>query len=819
MSMRRAHAPSLVLTSLLMSMGCESTTAHVDAAIDAPGHTTEDTQTPAVDAPSMLGAPLALHIVRTTAFEVSLAWSAPTDATGVVGYRVFRDNAEVGSTDGMAWSDFGVSTGEHYRYLVRAIAADDSEGAPSNTVEATLPALPEDALTSLAVGEWYEFPNSFLADVAAEESRWPWLGWGERIGGIVNDWSSGALDTSRDRLYIGPGGGHRGYYGNEVYAFDLRATPPAWQRLTDPDPVIEGDECPRDPGLPCGIHTYDGLEYLPPPFDRFAQLGWDGQRAFMLNLTTNRWESQPDFLMRGRTGASAAYDPFQRVLWYNDPQGLGFYAWDIETGHWTMRGHGSLTYAHTAIFDPSRREVVAVGFGNTMTLATGLGPVLGERSVITTTGAREVEDASVPGLEYDPSTQRIVAWIGGRDVYVLDLETRVWTRQSGTGADPGIPNLNGTFGRFRYVPDLNVYVLMNEVRRNVFAYRFSEHGPRLLRRLEIRGPATLEEGLHAPLQGTAHFDDGSMEDVTLAMRCRSLDAREATIASEVITAQRIGHARIQCSYTDPMTTLARTSAALDLEVIPLSGEVIVDHLEVSPERFDTAVGTSEPFTIWAELHRGSDLIRRDVTREVVIAFDASTSWSQQDATHLTASAPSTTTLRFTWRDHEVTASARASTQAPLTAISFRPSESPTPSGWTAHADAPFTDALGRGWVGDCGTLTTRSDRRGNALQSNLVLPAQPCTFRVAMPPGEYDVMVSIGDNVWGSSTTVQSAMIGTTPLAYQVGPSNEVGMARVHVTGSEGLLVQLTGPINYLAVVPASGANLEALVQAITPAM
>ena len=597
MSMMRAHAPSLALTSLLMATACEGTTSQVDASIDAPTLATHDVRTPAVDAPMMLGAPLSLRVIRTTAFEVRLAWSAPADAAGVVGYRVFRDDAEVGSTDTMEWSDFGVSTGERYRYLVRAVAADESEGAPSNVVEATLPAVPEDALTSLAVGEWYEFPNSYLADVAADSSRWPWLGWGERIGGIVNDWSSGALDTTRDRLYIGPAGGHRGYYGNEVYAFDLRATPPAWQRLTDPDPVIEGDECPRDPGLPCGIHTYDGLEYLPPPFDRFAQLGWDGQRAFMLNLTTNRWESQPDFLMRGRTGASAAYDPFQRVLWYNDPQGLGFYAWDIETGHWTMRGHGSRTYAHTAIFDPERREVVAVGHGNTLTLGTGLGATLGERSVITTTGAREVEDANVPGLEYDPSTHRIVAWIGGRDVYVLDLETRVWTRQSGVGTDPGIPNINGTFGRFRYVPDLNVYVLMNEVRRNVFAYRFSEHGPRLLRRLEIRGQATLEEGLHAALQGTAHFDDGSMEDVTLTMRCRSLDAREATVAGEAITAQHIGHARIQCSYTDPMTTIARTSAALDLEVIPLSGEVIVDRIEVSPERFDTAIGTSEPFTV------------------------------------------------------------------------------------------------------------------------------------------------------------------------------------------------------------------------------
>jgi hypothetical protein len=106
----------------------------------------------------------------------------------------------------------------------------------------------------------------------------------------MNDWSSVALDTQRDRLYIS-GGGHNGYYGNEIYGFDLRTG--AWLRLTDPDPVRAGEECPdRALGVNCAVHTYDGLEYLPPPFDRFLAIGWDGWPQTALNLDTHRWERE-----------------------------------------------------------------------------------------------------------------------------------------------------------------------------------------------------------------------------------------------------------------------------------------------------------------------------------------------------------------------------------------------------------------------------------------------------------------------------------------------------------------------------------------------
>lgn len=86
------------------------------------------------------------------------------------------------------------------------------------------------AIDSLQPGQWFEVPNSHLADVKASSSQFPWVAQGEGISGIINDWCSGAFDTQRSRLYIGPCGGHNGYFGNEVYSFDVNTL--TWSRLT-----------------------------------------------------------------------------------------------------------------------------------------------------------------------------------------------------------------------------------------------------------------------------------------------------------------------------------------------------------------------------------------------------------------------------------------------------------------------------------------------------------------------------------------------------------------------------------------------------------
>jgi hypothetical protein len=69
-----------------------------------------------------------------------------------------------------------------------------------------------------------------------------------------------------------------------------------------------------------------------------------------------------------------------------------------------------------------------------------------------------------------------VAWSGGTDVYVLDPTAWRWTRRAPSPenrADPGPQLSTGTYGKFRYVPALDLFVVMNGVQRNVFVYRLA----------------------------------------------------------------------------------------------------------------------------------------------------------------------------------------------------------------------------------------------------------------------------------------------------------------------------------------------------------
>src|SRR5262245_26334030 len=71
---------------------------------------------------------------------------------------------------------------------------------------------------------WYEIPNTKLSPVCVGASI------DARCQNIAA-WSSGVMDTRRNRMVIWGGG--LGHFGNEIYAVNLNGTPTV-ERLTDP---------------------------------------------------------------------------------------------------------------------------------------------------------------------------------------------------------------------------------------------------------------------------------------------------------------------------------------------------------------------------------------------------------------------------------------------------------------------------------------------------------------------------------------------------------------------------------------------------------
>lgn len=120
---------------------------------------------------------------------------------------------------------------------------------------------------------WTEIPSTTPNTLCPSVSTFPNINGSEGCAAVMNDWSGGWSDTRRNRLEFW-GGGHAGYYGNEVYYFDpsLRTI----GRYTDPanvgsTPGPNGDnQCSGTPfqnlvwqnTTPNITHNYQGNVYL-----------------------------------------------------------------------------------------------------------------------------------------------------------------------------------------------------------------------------------------------------------------------------------------------------------------------------------------------------------------------------------------------------------------------------------------------------------------------------------------------------------------------------------------------------------------------------
>ena len=81
---------------------------------------------------------------------------------------------------------------------------------------------------------------------------------------------------------------------------------------------------------------------------------------------------------------------------------------------------------------------------------------------------------------------------------------------------PALPDQWGTFGRFRYVPSKNVFVLYNAVNQNVFIYRLTADHPNVITAVEasLSRPEVESDIPAAAVTVRAIYADGSQKDVT-----------------------------------------------------------------------------------------------------------------------------------------------------------------------------------------------------------------------------------------------------------------------------------------------------------------
>jgi len=334
-------------------------------------------------------------------------------------------------------------------------------------------ALANQTLINLPVDSWYTVPNTKMRPSCDPHSG------SYGCAAVQSAWSGGAYDADQQKMMIW-GGGHVDSDDNAVYAFSTQDW--RWEQLTPNTGYLtpQSGVDPLPSGDPASRHTYNGLAYA-----GHIKRMWacQGSVAGNGNGTGVVWTFdavQKKWYNMKATGTAAgsyfgynggcSYDPVSRKAFFSDPRYVYIYSFDSNA--WTSVGWAKEDWGKKAdVYDPKRRLIFF--FGNRI----NVWDIQNNREITTgwsTSDSATLLNGNFTAFDYDAKADQIVAWNGGGP-YELDMTTKQWVRKSGAGAPPA-PLPNGTYGRWRYLPDDNVFVLVNGVDSNVCFYKHTAGG-------------------------------------------------------------------------------------------------------------------------------------------------------------------------------------------------------------------------------------------------------------------------------------------------------------------------------------------------------
>jgi len=332
-------------------------------------------------------------------------------------------------------------------------------------------------VSAMKPNSWLSVPRTQLRQIVPDPT-------GEKWGNprdIVTSWSGGALDSRRNRLIVW-GGGTSSYKGNELYAFEIDTL--SWRRLTEPTPYANPDKEMNADGTPKARSTYNGLAYIEHADCFFASAGCMINRDMPTTMTwafdfkTNKWQSRaPSSNPGGGYGSNCSYDPVTRKVWWGSAAGsfAGLWSYDYDTNKWAKHNEDHF-YDYSSAVDTKRGQFVVVGDGKLVAYNIVKGDL--KQNVVMTKGGETFLAFEKPGFDYDPTADRFIGWNGGA-VYVLDLATKVWSSFNPPGApettyvidDQKQGYQTGIYGRWRYVPRVNAFILVTSIDENVHFYK------------------------------------------------------------------------------------------------------------------------------------------------------------------------------------------------------------------------------------------------------------------------------------------------------------------------------------------------------------
>ncbi len=355
---------------------------------------------------------------------------------------------------------------------------------------------------SMTPGTWTTISQNTIADLdpakdpAANPNypgTAPWAG-NNGQSCVIDCWNGGALATgygAKGALIIW-GGGHAGYYGNEVYAFDLATQ--QWSRLTNPypNPVFPVTDGIWPDGTPSVPHTY-GMVGYDPNTNSFATMLVQTSNNFYLtaipmffDLGTKKWRRAPQSPKNVVYGGWTAYDAKRDAWWMEGGDSGGVFArysmnGDGTNGTWSNWPANFSSLDSMAAIDPDDDVLVVTDFGKGPNLyGIDLTNPSAAPVALTQGGSPPTRDGR-EGWEWSTLRHAFIYWRSGADVYEVKLTGGTWatgtwtwiklTSSANTIAptDPS-PGVYNRFRLARYGTD-EYGVVVNDINGPVYAFR------------------------------------------------------------------------------------------------------------------------------------------------------------------------------------------------------------------------------------------------------------------------------------------------------------------------------------------------------------
>lgn len=330
---------------------------------------------------------------------------------------------------------------------------------------------------------WMQIPNTALSSIPADP-RIP-----GNPAGKVTAWCSMAIDPTTSRLYQAAGGGHGDYAGNEVEVIDLSVDNPRWVRLKPPSfPVQDGpyygDNTPTSRHNMFGTHfnVHDNRIML---FggDRYST-GAILSTVDSFNLSTNSYSppgTHPDIpnALNNAEMKPMCVDPRNSDVYVFGGSGSSLpdpvvYRWNRSTNSWSSGvSVSSIARCSDACWN-TEQNVIALVNGMSVKIYD---PRTQEMSAVTLGGVTVPlpNDADFRGNStvYVPELDSYLHYVSssGGTVYKIHASNFTASNLNTTGGGSIPSNQHGSFGRFRYAPNLHGIVYAPVYDGNVWFLR------------------------------------------------------------------------------------------------------------------------------------------------------------------------------------------------------------------------------------------------------------------------------------------------------------------------------------------------------------